>query len=104
MWRNKDRKGHAGSGLAAGVPVDALHAIVRPVEGNGFDRHDLTAPAPHSDGVAAADRPGSPRGWSPTAPRPAGSAPWASGLAPPPPCAASAPGRTTTTATAPSPL
>src|SRR5258708_15321238 len=68
MWRNKDRKGHAGSGLAAGVPVDALHAIVRPVEGNGFDRHDLTAPAPHSDGVAAAVGPGSPGGCSPTEP------------------------------------
>src|SRR5260370_27259868 len=68
MRTDIDRKGHARPGLAAGVLVDALHAIVRPVEGNGFDRHDLTAPAPHSDGVAAAVRPGAPGGCSPTEP------------------------------------
>src|SRR5258708_36334236 len=82
MWRNKDRKGHAGSGLAAGVPVDALHAMVRPVEGNGFDRHDLTAPAPHSDGVAAAVGPSSAGGWLPPEPRMAGRAAWGSDFPP----------------------
>src|SRR5258708_38826373 len=78
MRRDIDRKGHARPGLAAGVPVDALRAIVRPVEGNGFDRHDLTAPAPHSDGVAAAVGPGSAGGWSSTQAGMAGRAPWGS--------------------------
>src|SRR5258708_13130780 len=87
MRRDIDRKGHARPGLAAGVPVDALRAIVRPVEGNGFDRHDLTAPAPHSDGVAAAVGPGSAGGCSPPPPGMAARPPFVSRFPPPPPTA-----------------
>jgi hypothetical protein len=31
------------------VLVNALHAVVRSIEGDGFDRHDFTVLAPQSD-------------------------------------------------------
>src|SRR5258708_16668541 len=104
MRRDIDRKGHARPGLAAGVPVDALRAIVRPVEGNGFDRHDLTAPAPHSDGVAAAVGPGSAGGCSPTEPGMAVRPLWGSILPPARRCDPSVPATSNHKAPVPGPL
>src|ERR1019366_4572498 len=43
MRRYIDRKGHAGSGLAACMLVDALQTAMRSIEGNCFDRHDVMA-------------------------------------------------------------
>src|ERR1700675_1679300 len=89
--RHKDRKGHAGPGLAAGVLVDALHAIVRAIEGNGFDRHDFIAPAPRSDGIATAGSPGSVGVSSPTEPDKSVKPPWVAILPRAPRCDPSAP-------------
>src|ERR1700733_2458700 len=46
MRRDIDRKGHAGAGFAAGMFVHTLHAAMRSIQGNGFDRHGFTSPAP----------------------------------------------------------
>ena len=46
MRGDKHRKGHARSGFAAGVLVNALHTTVGSIEGNGFDGHDRSVPAP----------------------------------------------------------
>src|ERR1700694_3572286 len=44
MRRDINRKGHVRSGLPAGVLVNTLHAAVRSIKGDGFDRHDLRFP------------------------------------------------------------
>src|SRR5258707_14442237 len=61
-----DRKGHAGSSLAAAVLINTLHAAMRLIERNGSDRHNFTAPAPQSGGIATAIDPSSVGGASPT--------------------------------------